>query len=166
MAMNTLRRDAERALAVDIAWHARWAARRATAAFDLALADSGLSSTQFGLMCLIASTDDDSLSTLAQRAGLGQSTMSRNVDQLATAGLVEVVTAEPDRRRRAVWLTERGSRQLLAALPAWRKAQLALIKRAGADLPAQVLALSASLARGEIGTLSGASTDLPPAARR
>ena len=45
---------------------------------------------------------------------------------LERAGLVEIAIVEKDLRRRAVWLTERGARQLAAALPAWRRAQAAL----------------------------------------
>ncbi|MBI3368615.1 MAG: winged helix-turn-helix transcriptional regulator [Burkholderiales bacterium] len=81
----TLRNDAARALAGDAGWHARLAARQVSAALDQGLADAGLSSAQFGLLCLVASAPDDTLGGLAQRAGPDQSTMSRHVDQLARA---------------------------------------------------------------------------------
>ncbi len=42
---------------------------------------------------------------------------------LEADGLVEIVTAEKDLRRRAVWLTEKGARRLEAALPVWREGQ-------------------------------------------
>ncbi|BDB28355.1 hypothetical protein Tamer19_05380 [Cupriavidus sp. TA19] len=128
---RTLRADAAGVLDVDLGWSSRLLARRITAELDEALAPSGLSSTQFGLMCLIASATDDTLGALAQRAGLNQSTMSRNVDQLASAGLVEVVMSEADRRRRAVWLTEAGAFGLQRALALWEPAHRALHKKLG-----------------------------------
>ncbi len=131
---RTLRTDAAKALDVDLGWRARLVARRITAELDAALAPSGLSNVQFGLMCLIASAPDDTLGALAQRAGLNQSTMSRNVDQLVSAGLVELVASEADRRRRAVWLTETGAFQLQQALALWQPANRALSRMFGKEL--------------------------------
>jgi DNA-binding MarR family transcriptional regulator len=133
-APRSLRTDAAKALAADLGWHARVAARLISAELDAGLEAAGLSSTQFGLLCLIATAADDTLGALALSAGLNQSTMSRNVDTLAKAGLVEVVMAETDRRRRAVWLTEHGATKLHGAIPLWRAAHQALARRLGADL--------------------------------
>jgi DNA-binding MarR family transcriptional regulator len=130
--LRTLHTDAARALAADLGWQARQAARLVTAELDRALAVAGLSSAQFGLMCLIASAPDDTLGALAQRAGLNQSTMSRNIDLLARAGWVEVATVAQDRRQRQVWLTEAGATLLAGAMPAWRAAQRALKSKLGA----------------------------------
>src|SRR5512133_3255982 len=96
---RSLRGDAASALNEDLAWNARLAARLLTAALDQGLKASGLTSTQFGLMCLIASSPDDTVGGLAARGGLNQSTMSRNIDALSRAGLVEVATVNQDRRR-------------------------------------------------------------------
>jgi DNA-binding MarR family transcriptional regulator len=117
-----LRTDAERAVELCAVWHSRLAARRITRFLEARMAASGLSVAQFGLMALIASAKDDTLGALARRADLDPSSLSRNLDALARAGLVEIVTAEADRRRRAVWLTETGARKLEAALPVWREA--------------------------------------------
>ncbi|MEM5431387.1 MarR family winged helix-turn-helix transcriptional regulator [Cupriavidus oxalaticus] len=143
---RTLRTDAAAALDVDLGWWSRLLARRITAAMDEALAPSGLTSTQFGLMCLIASATDDTLGALAQRAGLNQSTMSRNVDQLVGAGMVEVVMAEADRRRRAVWLTEAGALTLQQALALWEPAHRALLRKLGPDTHNLMGAIAARLA--------------------
>lgn len=148
-AARTLRSDAEAALDADLGWQARMVARRITAELDAALAPAGLSSVQFGLMCLIASAPDDTLAALAQRAGLNQSTMSRNVDQLAGAGLVEVVTSESDRRRRAVWLTETGAFRLKQALACWAPANATLAARLDARAPAMLAALAATLSEAD-----------------
>jgi DNA-binding MarR family transcriptional regulator len=101
----------------------RVAERLMTRFLETRLKSAGLSAAQFGLMIHIAAAPDDKINALAERLGLDQSTLSRNLRALEAVGLVEIVIAETDLRRRAVWLTERGARKLEAALPAWRDAQ-------------------------------------------
>lgn len=137
----TLHRDARRVVEEDAAWQVRLLARRIAAATDRGLAGSGLSSSQFTLLCLIAASPDDTIGGLAARAGLDQSTLSRNVEALQRRGWVEAVTAEADRRRRAVWLTEAGARHLARAMPAWQAAQDALAQRLGPDAAAALRAM-------------------------
>ena len=117
-----LRTDAQAVMGRCAGWSARAAARRITRFLETRMAPSGLSVSQFGLMCLIASAEDDRLGALARRAELDPSSLSRNLDALARAGLVEIVLAEQDRRRRAVWLTEAGAIRLQAAIPVWAEA--------------------------------------------
>jgi len=128
-ARKTLRSDARRLVESCGAWQSRLAARRITQFVDRELAEVGLSAGQLGLMALVAAADDDSLGALAVRAGLEQSTLSRNLRTLETAGLVEIATVESDLRRRAVWLTETGARRLESAIPVWRRAQARLAER-------------------------------------
>lgn len=123
---STLRPDARALLESCPGWNSRLAARRITQVMDRVLAGQGLSSARIGLMARIATAEDDTLGALARRCGMDQSTLSRNLRVLEREGLVELVTAEKDLRRRAVWLTEAGLRHLEAALPAWRAAQEAI----------------------------------------
>jgi len=125
---KSLRSEAKRIAETCSAWNARAAARRITRFFDQRLAPSGLGIAQLGLMAEIASAADDSLGGLAERMGLDQSTLSRNLRVLESDQLVEIATVERDLRRRAVWLTEKGLRKLEAALPLWRAAQDALAR--------------------------------------
>jgi DNA-binding MarR family transcriptional regulator len=104
----------------------RMAERRIARFLEARMHASGLSIAQFGLMAHIAAAGDDTIGALAERAGLDQSTLSRNLRGLEKAGLVEVTLVETDLRRRAVWLTENGARRLEAAIPAWRRAHEAL----------------------------------------
>jgi DNA-binding MarR family transcriptional regulator len=106
----------------------RLAARRISQFLDQALAATGISAAQLALMAQIAAAEDDTLGALAERSGLEQSTLSRNLRTLESAGLVEITTVESDLRRRAAWLTETGARRLEAALPLWRKAQAKLAR--------------------------------------
>ncbi len=135
---KTLRTDA-RALVENCAgWNSRLAARRITAFLDRALADLGLSAAQLGLMAQIAALTDDTLGALAQRSGLEQSTLSRNLRTLEREQLIEITLVETDLRRRAVWLTETGARRLEAAIPVWREAQARLAQVVPTDIVRQL----------------------------
>jgi len=126
---KTLVADARRAVDACAGMNSRLAARRITRFLEGRLREPGLGIAQFGLMAHIAAAGrDDTIGVLAERAGLEQSTLSRNLRQLERAGLIEIVLAEKDLRRRAVWLTEAGARRLEAAMPAWRRAQAELSK--------------------------------------
>ena len=109
-------------------WNSRLAARRITQYLDREMAASGLTAAQLGLMALIAAIEDDTLGALARRAGLEQSTLSRNLRTLEGEGLIEIAVVEADQRRRAVWLTETGAGRLEVAIPIWRKAHATLAK--------------------------------------
>ena len=126
---KTLVRDAQAAISACAGWASRLAARRITNFLELRMQDSGLSLSQFGLMAQIAAAPDDTLGALAERTGLDQSTLSRNLRGLEAAGFVEIAIADDDQRRRAVWLTEHGARRLEAAIPVWRNAHAALADR-------------------------------------
>ncbi|HUC66456.1 MAG TPA: MarR family winged helix-turn-helix transcriptional regulator [Stellaceae bacterium] len=126
---KTLIADARAAVAACAGWNSRLAARRITNFLDKRMAASGLSIAQFGLMAQVAAAADDRLGALAERTGLDQSTLSRNLRGLEAAGLVEIAIAEKDQRRRAVWLTEAGARRLAGAIPLWRAAHAELTER-------------------------------------
>jgi DNA-binding MarR family transcriptional regulator len=123
---KTLVADAREAVRVCAGMGIRLAARRITRFLDARMQGTGLSVAQFGLMARIAAAGDDTIGALAERSGLDQSTLSRNLRGLERAGLVEITIVEKDLRRRAVWLTEAGARRLEAAMPVWRRAHEAL----------------------------------------
>ncbi|MBV9908912.1 MAG: winged helix-turn-helix transcriptional regulator [Hyphomicrobiales bacterium] len=139
---KTLVADARAAVDSCAGWNARLAARGITSFLNRRMQGSGLSLAQFSLMAQIAAARDDTLSELAQRIGLDQSTLSRNLQVLEAAGLVEIATTETDARRRAVWLTEKGARSLEAGLADWKRAHGELAKRLDPD-SARRLALAA-----------------------
>jgi DNA-binding MarR family transcriptional regulator len=139
---KSLRTDASTVVKLCAGLNSRFAARRITQFLDRELMDSGLSVAQFGLMAQIGSATDDTLSALARRTGLDQSTLSRNLRTLEADGLVEIVMVESDLRRRMVWLTETGAKRLERAIPIWRRAHAKLSRSLAPEL-AQRLALEA-----------------------
>lgn len=131
---KTLRSDAAAMVAACAGWNSRLAARRITQFLEREMAAAGLGVAQLGLMAQIAALADDTLGALAERSGLEQSTLSRNLRTLEAAGLIEIAAVEGDLRRRAVWLTEAGARRLEAAIPAWRRAHAKLARHLAPEL--------------------------------
>jgi DNA-binding MarR family transcriptional regulator len=144
---KTLRTDARSLVQSCAGWNSRLAARRITQFLDRQLAGLGLTVAQLGLLAQIAALSDDTLGALAQRSGLDQSTLSRNLRTLEGEGLVEIAVVEADLRRRAVWLTETGARRLEAAIPAWRRAQARLGTFLSPDLACRLAAETETLIR-------------------
>ncbi|HEX9523480.1 MAG TPA: MarR family winged helix-turn-helix transcriptional regulator [Reyranella sp.] len=139
---KTLRTDARALVETCAGLSSRLAARRITQFLDHEMAGTGLGLAQLGLMAQIAVASDDTISALARRTGLDQSTLSRNLRTLEADGLIEIAMVEADLRRRMVWLTETGARRLEAAIPVWRRVHAKLARRLSVDL-ARRLALEA-----------------------
>lgn len=143
-----LRADARALVETCPGLNSRMAARRISQFLDREVAPGGLSAAQIGLMAQIAAADDDTLGALAQRAGLEQSTLSRNLRTLARAGLVEIALVEKDQRRRAVWLSETGARRLETSIGLWRRAQVKLARLMSGDLARRLARASGALGEG------------------
>ena len=101
----------------------RRAARAVTAAYDAALAPSGLRITQFSILRRLARFGPLPVTRLAAEAALDRSTMGRNLDPLERRGLVRIEAGNIDQRERVAYLTSAGEAAIEAALPYWRKAQ-------------------------------------------
>ena len=122
--------------------------RAVTAAYDEALAPSGLRITQFAILRTLVRIGPVAVTRLAAEAALDRSTMGRNLDPLERRGLVRMEVGEKDQRERIVHLTEAGQAALEASLPYWREAQAALADRIPAaavqDLADRMAAMRAS----------------------
>ena len=137
--------DAADATSLCAGWNVRLAARRITRFLDERMQVTGLSVAQFGLMAQIAAASDDSLGALADRSGLDQSTLTRNLQALAREGLVEIAVVQGNQRRRMVWLTETGLFRLQDALPVWRKAHEELSQLMDSDMAPRLAVASERL---------------------
>lgn len=144
-APKSLRTDARTALQTCAGWNVRLAARRIAQFLESYLQGTGVSLAQFGLMAEIAAAADDTITALAARMDLDQSTLSRTLRTLEAEGLVEIAVADSDQRRKLVWLTEKGARRLEAALAAWRQAHADLRKVVSVDNVHRLAAESAKL---------------------
>ncbi len=101
----------------------RRTSRAVTAAYDAALAPSGLRVTQFAVLRTLERLGAMPVSRLAAEIALDRSTMGRNLDPLERRGLVRVGIGDKDLRERVAHLTAEGEAAIKLALPYWRAAQ-------------------------------------------
>src|SRR5215813_1359953 len=142
---KSLGTDAVEVTAVCAGWNTRLASRRITQFLESRMVGSGLTLAQFGLMAQIAAASDDTLGALAERSGLDQSSLSRNLHALERDGMVEIAIVETDQRKRAVWLTERGATRLEAAISVWQSAHAELAARLDPELARRLASASEAL---------------------
>ena len=106
-------------------------ARRVSQIYDDALAGTGLSIGQFGLLGHVIAGREPSVSELADRLVMDRSSLSRTLGPLLRAGLVEYGPRSGDRRVKAVKATDAGRAAFAAAEPAWLQGQMRLAEALG-----------------------------------
>jgi DNA-binding MarR family transcriptional regulator len=110
----------------------RQAARRVTGMYDAALAEAGLSITNYALLAKLDAAGEAGVSELAELAVMDRTTLTRNLQPLLRDGFV-VSHCRDDRRRRALQLTPKGRAALRDAFAHWRRAQRDFERRYGAE---------------------------------
>lgn len=113
-----------------ICTHLRRAARGVSRHYDEALSGFGVNVAQFSLLRHLHRLDRPSITSLAEAMGLDRSTLGRNLKVLEADGLV-ALAGGADQRNRVVLLTEKGSKCLADASPAWEHAQRVLLEQLG-----------------------------------
>ncbi|MFN8526211.1 MAG: MarR family winged helix-turn-helix transcriptional regulator [Chloroflexota bacterium] len=113
-------------------FNVRRVSRAVTQHFDLALAPLGLRATQFTLLGALVAAGPCSLGELAEGLLMDRTSLTRNVRPLMSRGLLQVGRG-PDRRVRRVEITERGRQVVHEALPAWERAQAAIVTPLGQE---------------------------------
>jgi len=104
-----------------VALHVRMTARAVTRAYDEAMRPSGLKITQFVLLSALSTGAWRSVTELAERFALERTSLTRNLQLLTTAGLIEPVACKGRASIHAV--TDKGRAAIEAAIPHWRQAQ-------------------------------------------
>ncbi len=100
----------------------RQAARSLTNAYDKALTPSGLRTTQFTLLSVLARKSTASVTQLSEILGLDQTTTTRNLNLLEESDLITRV-AHHDPRVKLVKLTSKGKQKRQMALARWQEIQ-------------------------------------------
>lgn len=113
--------------------------RRVARLYDAELAQAGLKTTQFSLLTALDKLGPAQPGQLARTLKLQPSTLTRNLQPLLAAGLVEQGPGS-DGRSRLVQLTEAGRAKRVEARQRWKSAQLELNRLLG---DARVAALHA-----------------------
>ncbi|MCC5995592.1 MAG: winged helix-turn-helix transcriptional regulator [Oceanicaulis sp.] len=159
--------EAAQIMAADcLCFRARRTARAITRAYDTALRPTGLQATQVTLMSAIALGPEGSqpMGRLSDILALDLSTLTRNLQALEKAGLVEIRRSDADRRVRIAQLTGAGKTRLAKALPFWNQAHAQVVAALGhetakalhAALDATSLAMASA---GQEQTSQGAGPD-------
>ena len=109
----------------------RRASQAITKAYNEALAPSGLTLAQFGLLKHTRSLAPVSVSRLAEAVRLDRTTLVRDLKRLEENGLV--MDAGQRTRDRQLCLTEKGLKALESAEPYWQQAQESVETLLGAE---------------------------------
>ncbi|SDG37087.1 DNA-binding transcriptional regulator, MarR family [Bradyrhizobium sp. Rc2d] len=109
----------------------RRAARRLSRYYDLALASSGLKSTQYSLLGYLVTSGPMTMAQLAKLMSMDRATTGHNLRPLVRDGFVEISVGKNDRRERIVTITRQGHKTHGRALAAWRLAQTAFEEAMG-----------------------------------
>ena len=117
----------------------RKATRRLTAAYDAALAPTGINLAQFSLLRTLERHGAQSLTGLGRLMELDRSTVGRNVRVVERLALVQPAVS-PDQREAAIELAPEGRRVLARAVPLWAGVQARIDARLGPDRAAALLA--------------------------
>ena len=97
--------------------------RRASQMYDHALAPSGLTGTQFGILAQLARSTDASMSSMAERMFMDPTSLTRTLRPLEKRKLIRIASAKDDRRRRSITITDAGRAAFREAVPLWRAVQ-------------------------------------------
>ncbi|WP_290847963.1 MarR family winged helix-turn-helix transcriptional regulator [Henriciella sp.] len=93
-----------------------------TQIYEAALASSGMTVGQFGLLARIIKQPGVSLGALANAAGMDQSSLSRTIRLIEKAGYTEFGPAPDDARVKALFPTPSGITAFELAAAQWRQA--------------------------------------------
>lgn len=109
----------------------RKAARAVSRVYDAALAPSGLTTTQFAIIRIVAKHGAMPLSRLAEALVMERTSLYRTLGPMTRAGWIRIDAGPRGRARHAVALPE-GLAAMRSAAPAWEATQARIIGAVGA----------------------------------
>jgi len=101
----------------------RKATRRISQLYDMALAPSGLKTTQRAILAQINRSKATKVGALAESLVMDSGALAHTLKPLEREGLVAVAVDPNDRRNRMITLTRRGRAKLTETDPLWARAQ-------------------------------------------
>lgn len=125
--------------------HVRRADRQLSQMFDQYVRPLGIRSTQYGMLKCVDGLPDPFISDIGRFLSMDQTTVTRNIEKLEKAGLVETGPHPDDPRKKKVELSPTGKDILAKAHPLWEKAQMRVQSRMGEDDYKALLRLLAKL---------------------
>ncbi len=106
------------------------ASRSVTSVYDEHLQPSGLRSTQLAVLWAVIAVGGATVGKIAKTIAMDDSTLTRTLKLLERDKLVTLRTGA-DRRQKQVQATARGKKAFVTAMPLWKAAQAAVVKRLG-----------------------------------
>lgn len=128
---NTTRRDPETSPYPCLCAMVRKAGRVLTKTYDRHLKPCGLKITQYSMLANIAGCPDITVSELANRLLMDQTTVTRNLRVLDNAGYIRLQPDVADQRIKRIQLTDKGKLKISEARPLWEKAQIEMEQTLG-----------------------------------
>lgn len=106
--------------------------RQITSMYDAALAENGVSIVTYAVLSTLQRDEPLTLSALAERVGTDRTTLSRTIERMRSADLVNAAPGD-DRRERLLTLTTHGRVTVEAAQRSWLAKARELEERYGAE---------------------------------
>jgi DNA-binding MarR family transcriptional regulator len=110
----------------------RRAARKLSLLYDHALAEVGLTVTQYGVLVNVARAGELSRTALAAILGMDRTTLTRNLGPLERSKLIVKAPSE-DRRQRLLCLSLEGKRKLRESYSVWERVQTQFLRKIGVE---------------------------------
>ncbi|MBB4636922.1 MarR family winged helix-turn-helix transcriptional regulator [Longimicrobium terrae] len=131
--MMNHQRAAQAMTADCLCFRARRVSRAITRMYDDALRPLSIQATQLTLLNAVAMHGERgaTMARLAEILAMDATTLSRALKPLETAGLLQMLRLETDRRVRLALLTEAGGRCVDSALPLWTQAHARVVAALG-----------------------------------
>ena len=107
--------------------------RQLSQMYDGYLRPIGIRSTQYCMLRCVDGLTDPFISDIGRFLGMDQTTVTRNIEKLEKAWLVETGPHPDDPRKKRVKLSAEGKAKLIQAHPLWEEAQKYIITRMGED---------------------------------
>lgn len=126
--------------------HVRKTGRQLSQMYDRYLRRVGIRSTQYGLLKCVEALPEPFISDIGRVLGMDQTTVTRNIEKLERAGLVEAKPYPGDPRKKMVCLSSSGRDKLAEARPLWEAAQKRVRDGMSEDELATLLRLLGKLA--------------------
>jgi DNA-binding MarR family transcriptional regulator len=128
----------------------RSAARHVTQFYDQFLAQSGLRTTQFGILATLKRLGPLTINVLAKDMVMDRTTLGRNILPLERDGLIRIEATPSDRRAKELHLTRAGEKRLQAARKGWAEAQARFETTYGPKRAAELRKMLKSLRASEL----------------
>jgi DNA-binding MarR family transcriptional regulator len=121
-----------------VCFNLRWVTRAVTQFYDAEMRRQGIRPTQGSILASLNSKDSWNMAELSDWLGMDRTTLVRNLRPLQRDGFVKAAGGGRGNRVELT-ITAKGRKQVEKLMPAWRSAQIAVVKTLGEKRWATIL---------------------------